>query len=127
VEQLRDRVMKTALYIEFQVKNQDQVLEAQRVGNAALDPERREEMTAIQYQSHLINYIAAACCLRLTNSEGKVIEGPLSVEQMVRLRESLITAENTKLVAAMEEAINMGNQWAADLDAGFPRRSADVA
>lgn len=126
IDQLTDRVLSSALYVEFQ-HSHDAVLDSQRQAREDLPEDADEKMSANQIQKFFMNRAAAAICVRITNTAQQVIEGPISVEQLEGLATSLIETESVKLYAAVNEAIGVGNTWSEKLDAGFPRRSADVA
>lgn len=126
IKQLTERVLGSALYLEFQVKEAAQVLDSQQTAREALPEDYEESMAASKVQAHFLDYCAAATCVRITNVKQQTIEGPFTVEKISNLRNKLIQTEGNKMMAAMNKAIGVSSSWSDKLDAGFPGRSADV-
>lgn len=126
IDQLSERVISSALYVEFQHSN-TAVLDSQRQAREDLPEDAEETMSANQIQKFFMIRAAAAICIRITNTSQQVINGPVSVEQLEALASKLIETESVKMYAAVNEAIGVGNTWSEQLDAGFPGRSADLA
>lgn len=127
IDALTERVLSSALYIEFQVKDAKQVVDSQQAAREALPEDYEESMAASKIQAHFLDYCAAAVCIRMTNVRQQTIEGPFTVETMSNLRNKLIQTEGNKLMAAMNKAIGVSSSWSEKLDAGFPGGSTHVA
>lgn len=125
IEQLKNRIIGSALYVEFQVRQASAITKSQKMARASL-PDDTEDMSELEIQSVFVDYAMAAAVIRVTNSDQQVIEAPFTLEQIRGLRGALIQTEDTKLVHTLNEAVSVSNTWTEHLDAGFPRRSADM-
>jgi hypothetical protein len=126
IDQLTERIISSALYIEFRYDH-GAVVESQQNARESLPENADETMSARDLQKIFMVHAAASICIRITNVEQKVIEGPFTVERFNGLVSKLIEPESVKMFDAMNEALGVGQTWSEQLDAGFPGRSADLA
>lgn len=122
IDELKTRVLGSALYVEFQCKDLKIPSEAKRLTEEEM-PDAENNVKQERGMTHMMGMM----CARISRVDGKTINGPRPVDEFEKLRNALIVTEATKLVEGVTEALMISNEWTSQIDAGFLGRSTDLA
>lgn len=122
---LEDRVRSSALLIEFQITDHKMPQRVREATAKVLDIASGDDSSINEEDEQLLSEksmtaMMAQSVVRITRTDGKTINGPISIERMENLRNKLVVTEATKLIQGLYEALNLNVEWMSNLDAGFP-------
>lgn len=129
IKGLKERVLGSALYVEFQLNDLKLPAKANKMALATVEGDTAipdDEKPTVANDLGM-SFLMAGLCVRITNAQGQTLKAPFVWSQFQELRDRLIITESVKLVEAMNQTLMVGNEWTSHIDAGFPGRDTDVA